>query len=214
MGPAAAEKSDARRLWAGPASRHDRRVRWALIALPSAIGVLAAVLVIAPIMSRDEVSFTLAKDKVEQARERMRVTRAEYRGEDDKGRPFRLAAGAAVQPSSASPIVGLSDLAAELMLDTGAAKLAAPEANYDLDKERIDVTGPLTFTSADGYRLETENVAIDLKKRRMASAAPVTGTTRLGSFSADRLSADLDARTVTLDGRARLHIVQGAARAR
>jgi lipopolysaccharide export system protein LptC len=34
----------------------------------------------------------------------------------------------------------------------------------------------------------------------------------LGSFSANRIEADLGARTVLLDGRARLHIVQGRAR--
>jgi lipopolysaccharide export system protein LptC len=209
-----AEERKTRERWAGPASGHDRRVRWALIALPSAIGALAAVLVIAPMLARDEISFTLAKDKVEKAPERMRVTQAQYRGTDDKGRPFRLSAGGAVQASSATPIVALNDLAGELVLDGGPAKISAPRANYDMDRERIDVTGPLSFTSEDGYRLDTANVGIDLKTRRIASDAPVMGTTRLGSFSANRLRADLDARTVTLEGRARLHIVQGAARGR
>jgi lipopolysaccharide export system protein LptC len=205
---------DARKGWAGPASGHDRRVRWALVALPSAIGALAAVLIIAPMLARDEVSFTLAKDKVEKAPERMRVQAAQYRGEDDRGRPFRISAGGAVQATSATPIVSLNDLSAELVLDSGPATITAPTASYDMDRERIDVNGPLRFSSADGYKLDTANVGIDLKTRRMESNAPVTGSTRLGTFSAGRLRADLDARTVTLEGRARLHIVQGAARGR
>ena len=210
----ATEQRDARARWANPASAHDRRVRWALIALPATIGALAAVLVIAPMLSRDELSFTLAKDKVEKAPERMRVAEAQYRGADDKGRPFRLSAGGAVQPSSATAIVTLSDLSGELVLDDGPAKIVAPQANYDMDKERIDVTGPLTVTAANGYRLDTANVGIDLKTRQMSSAADVTGSTRLGSFRAGRMRADLEARTVTLEGGARLHIVQGAARGR
>jgi lipopolysaccharide export system protein LptC len=214
MATAAGSERDGRQRWASPASGHDRRVRWALIGLPSAIGALAAVLVIAPMLSRDEISFTLAKDKVEKAPERMRVSKAEYRGEDDKGRPFRLSAGGAVQSTSASPIVALTDLAAQITLDGGLTSLAAPKANYDMDKDRIDVPGPLTLRSADGYQLDTANVGIDLKTRRMSSNAPVTGTTRLGTFNAGRMRADLDARTVTLEGRARLHIVQGAARAK
>jgi lipopolysaccharide export system protein LptC len=36
----------------------------------------------------------------------------------------------------------------------------------------------------------------------------------LGTFSADRLSADLPERTVVLDGGARLHINQGALKER
>jgi lipopolysaccharide export system protein LptC len=214
MATAAGSERDGRQRWASPASGHDRRVRWALIGLPSAIGALAAVLVIAPMLSRDEISFTLAKDKVEKAPERMRVSKAEYRGEDDKGRPFRLSAGGAVQSTSASPIVALTDLAAQITLDGGLTSLAAPKANYDMDKDRIDVPGPLSLRSADGYQLDTANVGIDLKTRRMSSNAPVTGTTRLGTFNAGRMRADLDARTVTLEGRARLHIVQGAARAK
>ncbi len=213
MSALADQERDTRRRWAIPASGHDRRVRWALIALPIAIGILAAVLVVAPTLTRDEISFTLQKDKVEKAPERMRVTDAEYRGQDDKGRAFRLSAGGAVQASSATSIVALSDLSAELMLDSGPAQLKAPEATYDTERDHINVTGPLAFSSADGYRIDTENVAIDLKRQTMSSDAPVTGSTRLGRFSGNHLRANLETRVVTLDGRARLHIVQGAARA-
>ncbi len=214
MATTAEKERDGRRRWASPASAHDRRVRWAMIGLPSAIGALAALLVIAPALSRNEISFTLAKDKVEKARERMRVSRAEYRGEDDKGRAFHLSAGEAVQATSATPVVALSDLAAQITLDGGPTRLTAPRAAYNMEHDRIDVRGPLLLRSEDGYTLNTANVAIDLRTRRMASDAAVTGTTRLGDFSAGRMRADLDARTVTLEGGARLHIIQGAARAR
>lgn len=214
MATVAGNERVGRQRWASPSSGHDRRVRWALIGLPSAIGALAAVLAIAPMLSRDEISFTLAKDKVEKAPERMRVSKAEYRGQDDKGRPFMLSAGGALQSTSTTPIVALNDLSAQITLDGGPTSLSAPKANYDMDKDRIDVNGPLMLRSADGYTLNTANVGIDLKTRRMASNAPVTGSTRLGTFSAARMRADLDARTVTLEGRARLHIVQGAARGR
>jgi lipopolysaccharide export system protein LptC len=40
----------------------------------------------------------------------------------------------------------------------------------------------------------------------------VDGQMPLGSFSAGRMQADLEARTVTLEGRAHLHIVQGRGR--
>lgn len=214
MSALADKERDNRRRWAVPRSGHDRRIRWALIALPSAIGALAAVLVIAPTLARDEISFTLDKDKVEKAPERMRVAKAEYRGTDDKGRPFRLSAGGAVQASSASPVVAINDLSGVLVLDGGPTQLVAPRADYNMDAETIAVPGPLTVESQDGYRMSTANVDVDLKKRVMTSDAPVRGTTRLGRFSADRMRADLDARTVTLEGRARLHIVQGAARGR
>lgn len=198
--------------WAAPGGRHDRLIRIARTALPSIIGVLAAGLVFAPLATRSEVSFVLAKDTVAIARERMRVTAATYRGEDGKGQPFQLTAGSAVQATSRDPVVKLSDLTATILLKDGPASLHADTGRYDMDREIVSVIGPVIFTSTGGYRLQTRDVAVGLKTRKLASAGPVDGEMPLGSFSADRIMADLGARSVTLEGRARLHIVQGRAR--
>jgi lipopolysaccharide export system protein LptC len=214
MSDAAIRERDGRIVWAKPGSRHDRVIRWAGIALPSAIGALAAVLVIAPLLKRSEISFLLAKDKVEIARERMRIAEALYRGEDSKGHPFSIRAGAAVQKTSKVPIVEMRDLLARITLDDGPAMLRTATASYDMDRESFAVPGGILFESADGYRMTTRNVTVDLKSRTMQSMAPVEGRMPLGTFSGDRMRADLNARTVALEGRARLRIVQRGARAR
>lgn len=209
--PESSERT-ARRLWAAPNGRHDRLIRVARIALPAIIGILSAGLVFAPLTMRGEISFVLDKDKVAMAKERMRVTAATYRGEDAKGQPFTLRAGSAVQASSREPVVKLSDLSATIGLSDGPAMLRADAGRYDMDREIVNIDGPILFTSADGYRLSTRDVAVGLKSRKLASGGPVDGQMPLGNFRADRLSADLNARTVTLEGRARLHIVQRRAR--
>ena len=66
-----------RQVWAAPGSRHDRFVTLARWMLPSAIGVLTAFLVMAPIYSSSEVSFVLDKKKVEVAQERMKIQAAQ-----------------------------------------------------------------------------------------------------------------------------------------
>jgi lipopolysaccharide export system protein LptC len=214
MPESAALERDRRIGWARPGSRHDRAVAIARVALPSLVGALAAVLAIAPLTKRVEVSFVLAKDRVAMATERMRVTSARYRGQDDKGQSFVLNAGSAVQPSSKDPVVQINDLSAELDGATSIATITAPRARYNLDAETLDVNGPIVFQTSDGYRLATSNVAADLNTRMVQSASPVTGQMPLGRFSAGNMKADLNARIVTLGGRARLHIDQGAARAR
>ena len=201
-----------RQLWAAPNGSHDRIVKWARIVLPSTIGVLAVILVLAPLTMHGDISFVLAKDKVAMATERMRVNTATYRGEDGKGQPFELRAGSAVQTSSRDPVVRIRDLSAAIQLEDGPATLRANSGRYNMDSEIVRVDGPILFSSADGYRLTTRDVAVGLKSRKMASGGPVEGRMPLGNFSAGRLRADLATRTVTLDGRARLHIVQGAAR--
>ncbi len=198
-----------RQIWAAPGGSHDRLIGFLGWLLPSGIGVLAAFLAIAPLAMRGDISFVLAKDKVEIAKERMRVTHATYRGEDTKGQPFTLTAGSAVQKTSRDPVVNLSQLAASIKLPDGPATFKADQGRYDMSRETVAVDGPVHFTAADGYQLETSNVAVDLKSRQVTSTGAVQGKMRLGTFQANQLRADLQSRTVTLDGRVRMRIVQG-----
>ncbi|HEX8301847.1 LPS export ABC transporter periplasmic protein LptC [Sphingomonas sp.] len=203
-----------KRSWAHPGSSHDRLVRIALLVLPAGIGVLSAFLVLAPLLMGGDVSFVLDKNKVEIARERLRIEAAVYRGEDAKGQPFRLNAGSAVQQSSAEPVVQLQQLSAEITLPEGPASLKADQGRYDMEKEQVAVDGPIKFRTSDGYTLDTHDATVDLKTRRMRSGGAVSGTTPMGTFSGNRLTADLEKRTVSLDGNARLRIFPGRANRR
>lgn len=203
-----------RQHWALPGGSHDRLIRLLKNVLPVAVGVLTAFLATAPFTHSGEVSFVLDKNKVEVAKERMRVTEALYRGEDSKGQPFSLRAGSAVQKNSREPIVDLNDMSARILLSDGPALLEARKGRYDMDTERVAIDGPVQFQAAGGYRLTTRDVGVDLRTRRMRSAGRVDGRMPVGTFSADRLDADMAARTVTLNGRARLRIDQNGLKGR
>ncbi len=198
-----------RRMWAASGSSHDRVIRILRFGLPLVIGVVAAVLIFSPFTQRTEASFLLSKDKVDVARERMKVARAEYRGQDSKGQPFALIAGSAVQKSSAEPIVEMRDLSGAIRLADGPATIAATAGQYDMDSETVAVPGLVKVTSADGYRIDASNVAINLKDRSLSGTGGVDGTLNIGRFSANALSANLDERIVRLSGNARLRINQG-----
>ena len=201
-----------RQLWAAPGGRHDFTVRALRIILPVGVGILAAILISAPLTKRSDISFVLAKDTVAVAKERMRVTAATYRGEDGKGQPFVIKAGSAVQLSSFDPVVRLKDLSATIALTDGPALLSASNGRYDMNRDIIHIDGPLRFTATDGYTLDTRDVAVGLKTRKIASGGPVSGQMPLGNFSADQIRGDLATRIVVLEGRARLHIVQRSAK--
>lgn len=198
-----------RRLWATSGSSHDRVVRILRFGLPLVIGIVAAVLVFSPFTQRSEISFLLAKDKVDMATERMKVTRAEYRGQDAKGQPFALLAGSAVQKSSAEPIVRMTDLSGAIRLDDGPATIVARNSAYNMETEKVAVPGLVQVKGAGGYRIDASNVSIDLKTRTLVGQGGVNGTLNIGNFSANQLSADLDQRIVRLQGNARLRINQG-----
>src|SRR3954447_12849638 len=212
MSDAAARTRVAKQSWATPGSAHDRIVRWSKIVLPSAVGVLIAVLMLAPLDKHGDVSFILDKKKVANAPERMRVETARYVGADDKGQKFQITANRAIQRSSDVPIVDVEGMFAQLALANGPLMILANQGRYDLDSQKVDVNGPVRVVGPDGYRLETRDVKVDLKSRQLASDGPVAGQMRLGQFQAGKLQADLGSRTVVLNGGARLKVVQGAVR--
>ena len=201
-----------KRSWARPGSSHDRLIRLLKFGLPALVGLVLAFLALVPLEDRKEISFLLDKNKVDQAGERLKVESAQYRGEDEAGRQFVLDAREAIQANSADPTVEIADMSARLQLNEGPAELTAGRARFNPDENRVDVIGPIRFIAADGYQLNTSDVQVDLRDRSMRSSGRVEGQMPLGTFSADRMSADLTDRKVVLEGGARLHINQDALR--
>jgi len=212
LSEAADRQHEIKRHWAEPGSRHDAVIRATKYGLPVVIVVLVLLLAIAPFDKRGDVSFILDKNKVAEAKERMRVEQARYVGEDNKGQKFEIVADRAVQQTSNVPVVMIEGIRARLSLARGPLAIAALKGRYDLEQEEVLVDGPVSVAGPDGYRLATRDVRVDLDKRTMQSRGPVSGAMQLGQFQAGRLRADLDERTVSLDGGVRLKIYQGAVR--
>lgn len=202
-----------RQLWAASGSSHDRLIAILRVVLPAAIVILVVLLAFAPLTLGRDISFVLSKDRVDLARERMRITAATYRGEDSQGQPFTLNAASAVQASSKDPVVKLRTLAARIQLKDGQAVVNAGQGRYDMDKQTVSIDGPVKLRSTNGYRVDTRDVDIDLNSRTASSRGPVTGSMNVGTFSGDHFTADLDQHVVVLQGHARLHITQGQAKA-
>ncbi len=205
----AAELRSERQHFAAPGGSHDRLVKVLAAALPMGVGVVAALMLITPLSPRGEVSFLLDRKKVDVIDERLRADKALYRGVDDKGRPFSLTAGEAVQRSSAEGIVRLSELSAQILLPEGPAQIVAPAGQYDLSTDQVTIPETVRFTAADGYAMRFDGVVVDLPRRMVTGAGGVSGTVPAGNFSADRLEVNLDARTVSLIGNARLRMEPG-----
>ena len=212
------ETSEARALrsrrqhFAAPGGSHDRLVGFLARALPMAVGIVAALMVITPLSPRGEVSFLLDRNKVALIDERLSVDNAMYRGRDNQGRPFSLMAGEAVQRSSIEGLVRMQDLVAQMVLSDGPARLSAEGGTYDIDAETVTVNGPVRLTASDGYTMTADGVSVDLKARMMRGDAGVSGEVPAGTFSARSIRADLGARALVLDGDARLTMIPGKLR--
>jgi lipopolysaccharide export system protein LptC len=213
MSVLASERRRQRRAWAMAGGAHDIKMAILRVALPAAVGIIAAFLALAPLTVGADISFVLSKKGVDVAPERMRVTHAVYRGRDGKNQPFILTAASAVQQTSRDPILKLTTLHARIALTDGQGDVRAEHGRYNMDNDRIAIDGPVQYDGTDGYRVNTRDVLVDMKTRMLKSRGKVDGTMPLGTFSADQMQSNLETKVVDLVGHARLHIVQGKARA-
>ena len=201
-----------RKHFAAPGGSHDKLVALLARVLPMGVGIMAALMIITPLSPRGEVSFLLDRNQVAMIDERMSVDNAMYRGQDDTGRPFSVTAGDAVQLSSEEGIVRMNDLIARIALRDGPARIGAKSGAYDIENEQMDVIGPLELMAADGYAMTADGVSVDLNARQMTGSNGVSGSVPAGTFSGDTIAVDIDARTITLNGNARLTMVPGKLR--
>jgi lipopolysaccharide export system protein LptC len=195
--------------FATPGGSHDKLVGFLARALPMGVGLIAALMIITPLSPRGEVSFLLDRNTVSVIEERLSVDNAMYRGRDNQGRPFSITAGEAVQRSSSEGKVRMDDLLAQLLLEEGPAQLSAAGGIYDIDSEVVDVEGTMRVRTADGYAIEASGVEFNLETRTMSGSDGVEGAVPVGTFSANSMRGDLDARTISLDGNARMTMVPG-----
>jgi lipopolysaccharide export system protein LptC len=198
----------ARQRAALPGGRRDAVMRLLKWLLPLLAMLLLATILLWPLVNGQEFSFVLAKDQVAMARERLRVDKAEYRGQTVRGEAFTITAASAVQQNSANPVVELDQLSARLEGVDGPAMATAPSGRYFLNEDRLQVSGPVRVMSANGYALDSETVDVNLASRQVHTRQPVQGSLPMGTFRADALDGDLAGQKVVLAGNVRLHIAR------
>lgn len=193
------------RRWALAGSHHDRIIHILRIILPIGIFIVIVLMVITPLIGRKDLSFVLSRDHIATTKERMNLRKAIYRGHDDRKRAFELRAESAIQPDSSNPQLWLTDLIAEIQLDSGPATVKAPHGRYNMDTNILIIDGPTELVMANGYHVNGRDVTIDLDKRLITSNRPVTGRTPTGSFQGENINVDLINGTATLEGRTHTH---------
>lgn len=186
--------------------RYDRFVKVMRVALPGASVALLLAIVVWPMVSGQEMSFVLSKDRVEVSPERLRMEAPHYRGTDSLGRPFEISAARAVQRTSATPVVELTDVAARMEMTNDTVQVEAEQGSYDLEQEQLKVSGPVVMTTGRGYRITTRDAVVDLPGRIAYGSEGVEGNGPLGTFTARRFRADIDKETVVFEGRTHMRI--------
>ncbi|ANU06919.1 LPS export ABC transporter periplasmic protein LptC [Paraurantiacibacter namhicola] len=201
-----------RQQFAAPGSALDKTVRTLAWLLPALVGSVLAMMVITPLSPRGEVSFLLDRNKVDIADNRLSVENALYRGQDGQGRPFSIGADEAVQRSASVPVVLMRELQARILLQGGPASLVADKGFFQLEEDSVTIDGMVQFVASDGFTMQARNVTVDLADKTMRGSGGISGAVPAGTFSANAINADLETRTISLDGNARMRMVPGQLR--
>ena len=201
---------DKRRALALPGCRRERVMGAIGRVLPGMAGAVVALMVVTPLFPHNSVSFLLDRNKVAVTENRLQVRNAAYRGMDDKGRAFQLSADNAVQKSASDAHVRMNNLVGTMALSDGPARIEAANGSFDMTHDQLTVPGDVHFQQAGGYDIRAHQVVFDVRQNTIQSSGKVAGLIPSGEFTAGRMSANLDAHTVRLEGRAHLRMTPGA----
>ena len=144
-----------------------------------------------------------------------KMTGVRYTGADAKNRPFTITAREASQPSGDSPLIHLTEIAADLLVDRARGERLAMTADkglYRRDAERLDLAGEVVVHADSGHSFRTTEARIDLPAGVAEGDAPVSGQSPYGLLDASNFVLRDGGRTMTFGGRVRMTIFPDALR--
>ena len=170
------------RPWAGR-SRFARLMKFGLALIAAA---LIAVVVGWPGDATRDDGFRLASifrqgDQVDEPG----MVNARYVGTDGHKRPFVITAERASPVADDPDTIVLNALQADITLDNGAwLALSAKSGLFRRDLEILELHGPVSLFSDDGYEFNAESVKLDISEGKIESDRPVRGQGPLGLLDA------------------------------
>jgi hypothetical protein len=87
-------------------------------------------------------------------------------------------------------------------------KIEGGLARYDTGANRIDVTGPMTVSTPDGWRAELTDARWDREEKHAATDRPVTVKGDRGTLRADRAEFFNDFKKIELSGNVHAQVAQ------
>ncbi len=191
-------------------AQRSRLVNVLKLALPlGAIG-LVGTLAFYSLVYKPGGSFGLAYNSRGVEENTIVMNGARFVGTDKKNEPFELLARKTRQNPDEPALVELTQLQARMTLTTGLGlTLIADTGKLDTANRILALSGPITLTSTDGYKITTSEARADLQAGIVTSKSPVLAEGPFGSLSASGFEADRNARTVTFTGRVSIHFLPG-----
>lgn len=190
--------------------RYRRAVSLLKIALPLMALALVVTLVVYSVVYRPAGAIAISYSDKGMDGDAVIMTKARFVGSDKNDEPFEVRADRARQDPNDNSLIELSNVDAKLTLKEGTTlHLGATTGVLDTKNRLLDLVGPVTFTSSDGYELRTAEARADLKNGLLTGDKPVETSGPFGSIKAGRFEANDSERTAHFSGGVHIHLVPG-----
>jgi len=186
------------------------RVGWLKKSVPVLTVIVLIILILIPLLSQKENSFTLAVDRLEKRDENAKLTNPNYVGRDQYNNPVIIGAETAYRKSNDEKDYFLRDLLAAMTLKSGhKLDLSAQEGVFDASAQEMRLTDKIVITTEHGYLLNSGQALFLINDKIATGESGIVGEAPYGNFSADGFFADMDNEIIRLEGNVKMHFDQG-----
>lgn len=163
---------------------------------------------IMPDVSRSGIDFQkIARDQAKT----LNMLNARYSGVDENDQPFNIAADLATQAPGNENLVELQHPKADILTTEGDnVALSARLGHYYREEEKLDLSGKVHLTHADGFDIVTDTASIDLKQGSAEGDSAVSGQGPSGELQSEGFRLRERGQVIVFTGKSRLLIYPDA----
>jgi lipopolysaccharide export system protein LptC len=198
--------ADIRRDVISPHRGYSQFVTWMKYGLPViALGLIASVFLLPKFDLAKKVEIEWASIVFDD--ESLSMVNPRFLGSDIDNQQFVVTADKALQSSTGAKEVTLTNIQADITLNSGRwISIASPSGIFNPETNILDLTGEISIFSDSGDQLIANSATVDLAKKRINSDKPLQGHGPLGQLEADSMSADQMTGNLKFVGNVRLLI--------
>lgn len=172
------------------AARHSRRVRFLRRAIPVAIAVAVAAIILSTFFNPLRFVYKLPNDLGTLVVSGSKITMESPRlaGVTRDSRAYEIQAKAAAQDIKKPNMVELKEIRARVdMQDKTTVEMTAVDGHYDTKAEMLTLGQRIVLSSSSGYQGILSEAVVDIKKGTIVSEKPVEVKMLQGTLNANRL---------------------------